>query len=686
MANATVEKLKTLGLRHGEKAAVAAAAAVTLLLVVKGWSKPTIDVTPDQIKKSAEAAQNNLNRPQSKESIIQKLDGDQLVVVNFSKKVDEQDPAKRPKPQWAFNGPPWVQPEPGAGLIREMPTLLPPGELYATAGRGAIEILERDEDDQLIYVPMKKDAQKKSTPKKAAKRRRNQGGMGGRGGAMGGGMMASMMGGMGGAGGGQTKSEIDKQKAKKARELEAQRKAGMFVGGDEADEEDSEEDKQIAAKAKEGKEPKTSTKGYRWVALVGTLDHKKLKENYVKALKDPNAAPHYLRLDLERQSLGDDGEWSDWELVGRTLADRIDRSFTTLEEELAPDNVLLDPLVARLPWLNVGYYRGVHVASLVPKEKREMPKAPDESETAGMGMMGMGGRFSAMMGGGMGGESGMGNSSMMGGGMGGRGRSMMMMMGGGEGGGYGASTGGGGGPEDTNFEKSDAPKIMVRALDYTVEPDTAYRYRARIVVRNPNLKWETIAPGVDNTTKELAGPWSEPLDPVRVPADVTTYVVRRSPLADGQTPGAVQFQVVRFVPETGLTVVKPFDEAPGAIIGEPLAASIPKDDGKGLISRRIDFTSRQILVDSAASARPLDPVGMKGASLDTPALALVLRNDGQLVVRDEARDTRDPEMRSLKEIYDETVKDAEAGGKKQPTSPMMGGGMGMGRMGMSGAQ
>ena len=52
-----------------------------------------------------------------------------------------------------------------------------------------------------------------------------------------------------------------------------------------------------------------------------------------------------------------------------------------------------------------------------------------------------------------------------------------------------AECGGGmGGPSESagNYWKTDEKKVMIRAFDFTVQPDTSYRYRVRIVVFNPN--------------------------------------------------------------------------------------------------------------------------------------------------------------------------------------------------------
>ena len=39
-----------------------------------------------------------------------------------------------------------------------------------------------------------------------------------------------------------------------------------------------------------------------------------------------------------------------------------------------------------------------------------------------------------------------------------------------------------------DYWKTDEKKVMIRAFDFTVQPDTSYRYRVRIVVFNPNYK------------------------------------------------------------------------------------------------------------------------------------------------------------------------------------------------------
>jgi hypothetical protein len=64
-------------------------------------------------------------------------------------------------------------------------------------------------------------------------------------------------------------------------------------------------------------------------------------------------------------------------------------------------------------------------------------------------------------------------------------------------------------PGDRDFPKTQASEVLIRSLDFTVEPGLSYRYRARIVVESPVHQGER---------RELFGPWSMPTAEVLVPA------------------------------------------------------------------------------------------------------------------------------------------------------------------------
>jgi hypothetical protein len=668
MANPSVEKLKQFGLRHGEKAGVGLLAALCLFFLAKGFTHPTIDMTPDQLKKAAAAADQNLGRPQKDEDILSRLESENIKEVGFEKTVDKRIAVKQDAALFAFDNS-WVSPEPGAGLLRDMPILLAVNTLYAHSGRGGLIVFERDEngdlvEDKHVGEPVQKKRKKRPPGMRSptGKRRKKK-----------------------------TSSVEIAAKEKKKNESENAKLKAKLVG--EAKDEPAKDDEDDF----DSKDWKETTKGYRWVALTGVFDHKQQRENYAKALKIDfaSAAPHYLRLDAERQSLNSDGSWSEWEEVDREPSKDVLDDAVEEDEELVPSEAIIKSIADYLPFLRSSYHRGVYVAELVPAEKRkiEMPK----TGAGGMGMPGGSGGSSSSSGmlGGMPGSMGGGSSSKGAGGMPGRGfggmsGGSMPGSGGMPGGSMASGMGGmggmggapsGGGPEDTEFEKTEAAKIMARMLDFTVQPDTTYRYRVRIVVRNPNLGWEMVSATTDTKEEEVPGPWSEPSTAVQVPADIAAYASQPAELPNDPR-NVVKFQLARFNPEDGVTVVKNFDAAPGQVVGGSSSATIPKYTGEKVQSqvKPIDFTSHQIVIGTVGKRESLAVLNLSGAPIDDPARALVMRQDGRLVLRDQARDVADSQMSEMKSIYDEILESIVHKPKKRRSSMMGGGGSSSGGM------
>ncbi len=335
-----------------------------------------------------------------------------------------------------------------------------------------------------------------------------------------------------------------------------------------AEKSESEADKE------EGGPYKQTTKGYRWVAITGILDHAQMLANYRQALKNPNLAyPNYAHLDLQRRTLQDDGTWSDWEKVDAAKNLDVLDNLPYNEEELAPKKVLPDNLVDPLPFLNAGVWEKVHIASLVPKEKVKSPDEPKAQQ--GMpGMMG-GGGMQGMMQNQMQMQSQMKNQMQSQ--MQNQNAMMNMMTSGGMGGGGSAESAG-------EFWKSDENRIMIRALDFTAERGSTYRYRVRIVVWNPNLNHDDVAPGVDKKSKTLPGPWSKETDVVTMPPDIEPYAVTSLP-ASAQSDTKVRFEVISFNPTDGWTVPRRFEASVGEVIGDSVLVQVPRSDGSGTKTR-----------------------------------------------------------------------------------------------------
>jgi hypothetical protein len=685
MPHPIVEKLKDVGLRYGDKAAVALTSFLFVVCVGAALGKKSIQLTPDEVKKAAESADSNLNRSQAREDIVKTLETSGIKPTDFAKEAE--DAAKNLLFADNYKSERELMiPEPGAGLIRETPALIAPTELYAYPGRGGALVYDLDENGN-----RKPDTEKKEAPKeerRGRRRRRAAAGMGGTMGAMGSRRPPRAV----------RKSQADIEKEQKA-ETEQKKKemAAKLAGRDEAPDTKDEEAKKEAPPAAQ-QQYKEITKGLRWVAITGVLDHGKLLANYRAALKGA-AAPHYARLELERQARQKDGSWSEWDKVDS------DENLKVLDnlpeedpEELAPGSVCPDNLNDPLPFLKAGLWEKVYVASVVPKEKKEVKAPPPGAGGMGGygdmmkgGMMGSGGGMQAMMARQMGamGGGGMGNySQMMQRGMGSMGSAAMMRGRGGldEGGGYPM---GGGGGDTGNYWRSEEKRVMIRALDFTPQPDNNYRYRVRIVVFNPNHSHDDVAPGVDTKATELFGPWSEPTDEITMPADVSAYAMDSIPQGP-KSDVKVWFQVVRFDLSDGLTIPRKFTAGPGEVIGEVSSADIPSSEGTGKKSKPVDFNTRQIVLDTSGGPQAL-PAGFLGGALERPALALLLRSDGSVLARSEPDDLNNEIRKDIDKNYAREIKDSN---KKRESSMgagyggmmqmMMGGMGGAGYPGMGG--
>ncbi len=656
MANANVEKLKDFGLRHGEKLAVAIVGTVCLLLLFMAWTHPVIEMTPEQVEKSAQQASQNIQRRQDEDSILAKLQDQGVVLQNFEQTVDNRKPGTMDPSQFRLQNLMAAR-EPGAGLLREAPDLIAVTDLQGHPGRGAISVFALDEITGKVIM----EKPKTDEPKKKRRKRNNSG------------MMAGMMGGSGG-GGRKKESAQDKQAEKEKADRERRNLAKSFAGNrgfEEMVEGEDPEDVQ----ATDGLVPKEILKGYRWIALTGLLDNNRFRENFAKALKIDlaGAYPNYLRLEMERQEMLSDGEWSDWEPVDReAIQEMVYNIMTEKDPETTPggvsiidDEVQLDALVDPLPFLEVGYWVGVQPIELVSKEaiKEAVTKPKEKENTNNNEMMMMGSMPGMMM-----------DSGMMPGAMpGGMDEAMMQSMGSASE--FGSMFGGSAGDTiDTNFPKSEAEKLMVRAVDFMVQPDAIYRYRVRLVAANPNYNSTTVMPGVDIGSRELTGPWSDPTDAIHVPADVATYIVDSAPdAANVNRNDLVQFQMVKWEPSTGLTIVRRLNSAPGQVIGEKIASQVPDLLNKKQKRLEVDFTSHRVLVDASGGERTITNLRLKVPQprFDAPAQALILRTDGTLVLRDQAGDANDGEMEEMDAIYKQELEDSKED-KEKNSSTMMG--------------
>lgn len=625
MANAAVEKLKAFGLRQGEKFVVGIAATVLIVAVGVLATSSTLPTTPDELQKKAESANSNLSRKQEPEAILTKIQEAGIVDPGFVKIVENQT-ANSLKPADYHARLDWVTPEPGAGLIRDQPELIAPAELLAFPGRGGALLYVLNEKGERIPDPAKT----------------SNGGFPGRPGM---------------SRGNDARKDTESTPAKRDRSL----------AGDVADA----KPKTDAAKSAEPDESvvvdgKEDVFGKRWVVVSGTVDNETMNKNWLTALKNPAIAyPQYVKADAERQTQQPDGSWTAWAAVDEDAKYKVLDNMPEHEPELVPVAMLPEALVDPLPFLKAGYWSGVHVARLVPAELRNAP-TPDDNPNIMQGSRRQGGKFGGMAmssreGSGMG--SGMMGSGMMGSGMMGS-RTMggrMNPMGGSEVGGMG-SMGGGGQPEDAVVANTE-PTLMIRSLDFSVQPNNTYRYRLRLVVKNPNFERTDVNPGTDTTSKNLIGPWSEPTKSVSVPSDVSIYAQVAG--QDARREDVISFQVFRWDPNKGETVVKTDDAGPGFLVGEYGTVGYPSTEGSGPEQKAIDFNSHSFVLDATGGRVKIPDIGLERNAFTVPAAAMIIEPDGGIVIRSQVFDSGDDVRKDMESNYRQAIEDS--GKKREPT-------------------
>jgi hypothetical protein len=663
MANPTVEKLKVFGLRHGEKVAMGTVALIFFLCAYSAWSHPSITITPEEVAATAKEASTNLNRKQSIDSIVKELANSGVKPQDFEKKVDAMQAGAVDVSKYKLEKP-FVVPEPGAGLIREMPVFLGPTQLYVHAGRGAVRVLAQDDEGNPI---LKSEDGTKKAPRRIPRAKNAP---------------RSPMGAAGAGKRARSGALAAAEKEKEEKEEDRRNKAGL--AGIEEVKKDDDKPEEVADASADKYE--TVLRGYRFVTAVGKFDLKAQKELYAKALKidAASADPQFKGLEVQRQELNGDNTWSDWQAINAKKHAEVYAILTKTEDEIVPKELRIDALVDSLPFLEVGYWVGAHPAALVPKallaERKPNPaaKAGVGGAAAPKGGMRMGGDGA--------GKSQADYAKMGSAASGGAGYGAGMMK---SGAGAGPPTpprgGRPSGPGGSDFEKSSSDFVMVRALDFDVNPDATYRYRVRIVFANPNYNWESVAPGVDTKSKEKTGAWSPVTAEVNVPADIATYAAGKTPAVPNSTGEEIHFEVVAWNEEDGLTVVRNFDEAPGQVIGSKSNVTLPDKD-KAPKARPIDFTSHQLLADATGGTRPASDLQAFGTTrMEVPVLALVVRADGMLVLRDQAKDATSGELAELKAIFEQIKSDL--GSKTKKNSSNLGGllGAGGGGGGLQGA-
>ena len=186
--------------------------------------------------------------------------------------------------------------------------------------------------------------------------------------------------------------------------------------------------------------------------------------------------------------------------------------------------------------------------------------------------------------------------------------------------------------------------LLFRYLDFNVEPGNAYRYRVRLVLRNPNFQRpiaELMDPAsADGITRET--PASDPSPMAFLPKDVDVFLTRVDQVR-GRLETSAEFEVYEWYEPSGTTIrgelkrLHPGDRVGGTVETEVLRPAEQRFENEP----DVEISTRNVLVDIAPSQllKPedhpdlqLDPRARTGLGLVDEVL--MLSNSGSFVCLD----------------------------------------------------
>ena len=161
--------------------------------------------------------------------------------------------------------------------------------------------------------------------------------------------------------------------------------------------------------------------------------------------------------------------------------------------------------------------------------------------------------------------------------------------------------------------------LLFRYFDFDLKPGETYKYRVRLVARNPNYQRpieEVVLPSVAEGELRTT-PWSNETAAVSVKQDTYLFLSNVRP-PRGVTGTTATFEVFQWYPETGTTIHNP---AIKTGVGEVIGGKTPTElydvtNEKYMASEEVNFDTQNFLVDAIAAPalRPEDH-----PDLDLPA-------------------------------------------------------------------
>lgn len=669
--------LKSLLLAHVEKVVVALVAAAAAYLVWASLGVEGIEKAPGDLTQLVSATSGSYDR--SPLSEVPEENWFEYRPIASGSLEDLPETAYVPSDLRGLS-----RPTAPPVIDRTDPKLLAPLELEASAVTGIFAVV----DEETIREREREERRREERREREARENRNQGGelFGG----------AAEYAGRGGA----TGEELVDEKGRKRRPAPGMaRPAGVATQGDEL------------------------YKTMSVACVVAKAPSKEQLEIYKRAFEearggfDPSVQfPQYLALRAERAEItGDDDAELEWKAVrfgdgirgqGVSVLDR--RIQEAVQKWLPwPEQIVdaryghpiltmpLAPLVAQSWKASEVVHSDAPLQAETDRAERKAERNPEEEKPTEEiaegeiavggggdprggfggeygGMRGMGGEYGGRggRGGGFGGEYG--GRGGMGGGYGGEYGGMGGMRGmGGEYGGMGGGGFGGGGMGPSAFGDSYDPEIpfkMIRFFDFDVEPGRQYKYRIRLVLRDPNDRVDErdLAKEVIERRSQLKGrqkeyrqtEWSEPSGIVSVPMAGDVFVVSAKPAGRrAGSEGEVNLLVQSYKLDETRRAIKGATEETfrrGSVMNLTTDAEVLSSDGRWIVQHDdFQFHTGLTLVDFRGG-------GKLTGDLTEPVSVLLMDATGKLLTHNSLDDSEAVQRHT--EAYSESDQTGGFGG------------------------
>ena len=452
---------------------------------------------------------------------------------------------------------------------------------------------------------------------------------------------------------------------------------------------------------------KEVVRGFRWVMLTALFPHAEQVKKYKDALHE-DEYPDYRGFKVERRQLQSDGTFSDWAPVSKK---EIDKVTDLLPERWMPEHsdivaakALFADLVHKVPPLRAGRWEdavrqeaydaarkvlgggtGNRAATGggIPGEGEggmgEGEAEPGEDPNAGTfgrmptsaGMSGAGftaGQAGAPPGGRAGGQAGTPGGRGMPGASGyATGRGMPGATGSGAAGGVAggqtrANTGNAPAADKSATKKpiqsTKAEIVMLRFVDYTVEPEHTYQYRLKVWVTNPNYNHGDVVDQAISQAETLEGDWSDPSPPVYVEEDMKYYVLEKTklpPEAEKSKPPEAKFEIHKWFADLAEWQLESFTVRPGDTIGKKTDHFVVSfDNPPEKRKTEVDFGTDDVVLDVMGGSRQF-VVDKATYTENIPADVLVVDRFGELASHNEIIEKNNSARKDRKKSYDALI-------------------------------